>query len=281
MTAIRGLRLKCDVDTVPHPKILVVSHERSGTHFLMNSLALNFGYISTPWLNVDFELGLNLYSSSCFESLFASFLGHSIRNVIKSHHEFGFYRDWLRAYHEEFRVICIVRDVRNVMKSYYRFLLNLDWLEGPKCNTLSEFVRATPIGAMTRFQRAAASNMIERWKLHLDSWIEGGQELGQKMFRFVQYERLDSDFDTTIAEISEFLNRPMPNEVIRPDRFTNVVLPLPKLELQQFQFSSTDCQFIQDIAADSESWMRSHFSQRNRSVNMCGNLLKSDVPKVG
>ncbi len=34
-------------------KGMVVSHERSGTHFLMNTLALNFGYIAKPWINFD------------------------------------------------------------------------------------------------------------------------------------------------------------------------------------------------------------------------------------
>jgi hypothetical protein len=29
-------------------KIIVASHERSGTHFLMNTLADNFGYVSEP-----------------------------------------------------------------------------------------------------------------------------------------------------------------------------------------------------------------------------------------
>ena len=37
------------------PKVMVVSHERSGTHFLMNTIALNFDYISAPWINLDWE----------------------------------------------------------------------------------------------------------------------------------------------------------------------------------------------------------------------------------
>ena len=36
-------------------KAMIVSHERSGTHFLMNTLDKNFPYISQPWINFDFE----------------------------------------------------------------------------------------------------------------------------------------------------------------------------------------------------------------------------------
>lgn len=35
------------------PSALVVGHERSGNHFLMNTLARAYGYIAEPWFNLD------------------------------------------------------------------------------------------------------------------------------------------------------------------------------------------------------------------------------------
>src|SRR5215469_1383683 len=35
------------------PAVMVVSHERSGTHFLMNALASCYGYVSAPWVDFD------------------------------------------------------------------------------------------------------------------------------------------------------------------------------------------------------------------------------------
>ena len=52
MTATLSLQIKCDVTAEYRPKVLVVSHERSGTHFVMNSLALNLDYVSSPWINL-------------------------------------------------------------------------------------------------------------------------------------------------------------------------------------------------------------------------------------
>jgi len=31
--------------------VMVVSHQRSGTHFMMNTVAACFGYVSNPWLD--------------------------------------------------------------------------------------------------------------------------------------------------------------------------------------------------------------------------------------
>ena len=36
--------------------VMVVSHERSGTHFTMNSLAACFGYASMPWIDLDHDV---------------------------------------------------------------------------------------------------------------------------------------------------------------------------------------------------------------------------------
>ena len=41
-------------------KVIVISHERSGTHFLMDTIALNFGYVgdfdergAARWIDLD------------------------------------------------------------------------------------------------------------------------------------------------------------------------------------------------------------------------------------
>ena len=56
-------------------KAAVIGHERSGTHFLMNTLAYNFGYISAPWFNFDFELGINFHAPQ------------AILNILKQMHD--------------------------------------------------------------------------------------------------------------------------------------------------------------------------------------------------
>ena len=60
MNAIRTLlEFNINLFETDRPKVLVVSHERSGTHFMMNSLAANFGYVANPFMNLDSSLGVN------------------------------------------------------------------------------------------------------------------------------------------------------------------------------------------------------------------------------
>jgi hypothetical protein len=104
--------LTLTISREPRKKALVVSHERSGTHFLMNTLAANFGYVARPWLNFDFELGLNFHAPSALRAFFGGLHGRPVLNVVKSHHAAGFYAEILGDLLEQFHVFYVVRDPR-------------------------------------------------------------------------------------------------------------------------------------------------------------------------
>lgn len=142
MNAIRTL-LEFNVEQfdLERPKVLVISHERSGTHFLMNSLAANFGYISNPFMNIDSSLGINFHSSVAFGDLLGNFQNRSIANIFKSHHDMEFYRDFFFKNPMGFKIIYIYRDVYEVMVSYDRHLLSLPWHEGQQTSNFSQFLR--------------------------------------------------------------------------------------------------------------------------------------------
>jgi len=248
MTATLSLQIKCDVTAEYRPKVLVVSHERSGTHFVMNSLALNLDYVSSPWINLDLELGINYHSSVAFESLVNRLSGKWIANLLKSHHEFGFYADWLSKFRNEFKVIYMVRDALPVLRSYHRFLQKTDWFEGPKIPDPSEFIRATPVGAMTRFQYQHAESITHRWCNHVQSWIQGGPKLGDGTFLPVYYDDLNEDFEKTMQKIANFLGLPMSRKPVRPDRNDKVVHPSPEpLEpMEGFTLTASDLVFVEN-----------------------------------
>ena len=73
---------------------MVVSHERSGTHFLMNALASCYGYVSQPWINFDLSGG-NLLERHSREQLAdrstRSRADCPIANTSKSHHSAHFF----------------------------------------------------------------------------------------------------------------------------------------------------------------------------------------------
>ncbi len=272
MTATFGLKFTCRAAPVGMPKVLIVSHERSGTHFMMNSLALNFGYVSNPWVNLDYELGVNFHSAIAFESLMSHFKGQWVANLFKTHHEFGFFADWILKFKDEFKIIYMVREASAVLRSYQRFLQSTPWYEGPKLAVASEFIRAHPVGSLTRLQYQYAQTMTHRWCNHVQGWLKGGQLLGNQRFMPVLYSELDETFEDTMRQISMFLQLPLADQLKRPDRYTNVVCPSdPSSDsTQDFLLTDDDCQFLDDVTADTRQLINKLLPIANASSQTVG-----------
>src|SRR6476620_9930636 len=78
------------------PAAMVVSHERSGTHFLMNSLASCYGYKSDPSISLDWsQVPINYYHSGTLSDALLHLAGNRTANVVKSHHQPDFFADKL------------------------------------------------------------------------------------------------------------------------------------------------------------------------------------------
>lgn len=232
------------VDAVKY-KVLVASHERSGTHFLMNSMAANLGYIAEPWLNLDWELGINFFSPSSLWSFFSSLSDQQVGNVIKSHHAYGFFSPIAEQMGEEYRVVYIHRHVCETLASYWRLVQHSTWFEGPRHTTLSEFIRSKPQGGMARYQFQPAENLVQRWAIHVDGWIEAAKT--NRFILAIGYHDLETQFEITLRRLAQFLDRDMPNEPMRPSPVKNVVLPREtRLGHKQYidMYTRDDLQFI-------------------------------------
>src|SRR6516164_3019479 len=69
------------------PAVMVVSHERSGPHFLMNALAACYGYVSAPWVNLDLPtVNINYYYPPRVRDTLLALAARPMANVVKSHH---------------------------------------------------------------------------------------------------------------------------------------------------------------------------------------------------
>ncbi|MBT4839009.1 MAG: hypothetical protein HON94_16850 [Methylococcales bacterium] len=201
---------------------MVISHERSGTHFLMNTIAGNYTYLSDPWLNLDFDLPLNFYASYGLKQYFKKFENASILNIFKSHHTAGFFEDIIDYVAEQFHVFYIFRDPRNCLISNWRLIKSLRWDEGPKLASASEFIRAEPSGAMMRYQKKQERNMLQRWQTHVQGWHELSEKHPNIKLCLLSYEELDQNFEATIRKISSFLGQ-QNHSLLRPDIDKNVV----------------------------------------------------------
>jgi hypothetical protein len=89
-----------DLTTLPegHLPIMVASHERSGTHFMMNTLAACFDYVSFPWLDLDRkQFNINYYHPQSLQMLILKVAERKPANILKSHHQFEFFPKLLPA----------------------------------------------------------------------------------------------------------------------------------------------------------------------------------------
>ncbi len=210
----------------PQKKVAVVSHERSGTHFLMNTIARNYPYISAPWWNFDGELGLNFHGPQAITNYLRQAHDKPILNILKSHHPVGFFSEIKNYLSDQFHIFYIYRNPYHTLRSNWKIIKHFHlqgWEEGPDSATISDFIRSEPCGAMLRYQKRQAKNMVDRWRMHVEEWLDFATTNPELSLHLLSYEELNSDFHETVLKIGRCLEIPVPIETRRPDRKQNVI----------------------------------------------------------
>jgi hypothetical protein len=203
------------------PALLVVSHERSGTHFLMNALAACYGYVSAPWIDLDHHIfNINYYHSIRIRNTLLALAGRPVANIVKSHHQSDFFTEELAAITPRYVIFYICRNPVSVMRSCWRHLHGLPWAEGPKVADALTFARAEPCGQMMRYQMRQHPDMLRRWAAHIDGWLTIAQE--EPRVVPVRYEDLDDRYEETMRSLASALGQP-PQSLARPARDVNVI----------------------------------------------------------
>lgn len=203
------------------PAVLVASHERSGTHFLMNALQAAYDYSAQPWFDFDTPpLTINFYSPPHVKGLFEKYAAQPVRTLVKSHHHFNFFTAAFNPVPERWIVFYIYRNPVDVMISFHRFINHWSWHEGPRRSTALEFAMASPEGRMMRYQITQHDTLLHRWASHVESWH--GAARSDSRVILVSYERLSKDYEHTMPGFSGGL-RAAPTNLVPPSPDQNVV----------------------------------------------------------
>ena len=251
-------------ESVPFP-LMISSHERSGTHFLINSIALNSKFTNNPLIHFDNNfLGalINFYSSKSIMNFFHFLVEKKCSSIVKNHFASEFFVDDKNDNFilEQLKIIYIARDPFYALASYCRFINFLSMKEGPRTDNLMMFIKSEPRWNMIRYQDSQYPSVAERWANHVLGWHR--LSLKHKNVCFVTYRDLDENYFETIEKIFEFLQVPAERKFERPDANKNTVR-IPNLN---------------QIEIDDEKIIRSEIWKllANHDTNLLKCILKLD-----
>lgn len=205
-------------------KVIVISHERSGTHFLMNTLADNFGYVSSKWINLDIDNPINFYAPANIIGFLQCMFGKPVLNIVKSHHPVEFFLPILPMLLQEFHIFYVYRDGAEVMESFCKHLKAEDWDMGPKVENGQILAKTAPAGAVLRYQKMQYPTMWDRWEAHVTGWLSLPPDLMERII-YVPFQALRDDFENIVKYIAFRLGRPVPVDMHKPDKYDRVVTP--------------------------------------------------------
>lgn len=211
--------------------LYVISHERSGTHFLINTIQLNSA-VDLTYLSVGEWFGPYDRFSQQFQHLeerFAS-LNPNHCYILKSHCD----RALFNAQYPRGKVVYIFRDYRDVLVSYYHFLrdAHLAWARQYNSSiptvwfsTFSDFLRQ-PLPDFLRFNYSLDGQFyspIERWLSHTIGWLNNRL----KDIFIVTYNQLYCEAEETTRRLFAFLELPAKLTFTRPN-FQNSYSVMPR-----------------------------------------------------
>jgi len=195
---------------------MVISHERSGTHFLINTLAAMYGLAQHQDDAYIYQgegahknYGSQSYKSDIQEHLIK--LSTTGERIIKSHHHHAFFDDFDFEEHN-ITPVYIYRDARDVMVSCHHYFNAHQHLRGrvfPYSKDPFQLALSI-IPYEYTFDRAysyyVCETMIERWCKHVKPYLE------DSCFIKVKYEDLNLNFEETTKLLKQTIDSGFPNE---------------------------------------------------------------------
>lgn len=195
-------------------KILVVSHERSGTHFLINTIAFNFSQYSN--IQLDFP-----ENEEEFNQFVVRYTGKKEKRIFKSHHQQYVFQKRVEKLFDDYEVFYIIRDGRDVLASCWKYFNNHPQ-SFPVSKTLNELLKKDP-GTFKQdkaYNFVKTENMVDRWAQHVESWL-----FIQSQITIIKYEDLYCNFEHIIRKIASQLNLKEPLSIIKPTCNDRCVFP--------------------------------------------------------
>jgi hypothetical protein len=194
--------------------IIVITHERSGTHLLIN--CINYAN-NGQFYTIGYTPNENLFNlKGHFHVTHKDVMSNAYATnlVCKSHHQVDFMTSYIDFLFAKYKVIYVKRNLPDVLTSYYRFIPKPEEKDFPN---IEDWVFSKPDDIGHKYLQPYSpdphiiiepENYIHRWYLHTSGWLK----YASKML-VVNYEDMLLDYRNQKQKIENYIGRKIADKI--------------------------------------------------------------------
>jgi hypothetical protein len=198
---------------MPKP-IIVITHERSGTHLLINCINyINNGqFYAIGYTSNKNDFNLKGYTHITYKDIISN--AGMPNSVYKSHHQIEFMSGYLDFLFSKYKVVYVKRNLYDVLNSYYKFIVSpkhrddlpiQDWIFS-KPDAIEKLYNS--IYFPDPHVIIEPENYIHRWYLHTSGWLNYANQM-----LVVNYEEMLLDYQNQKQRIENYIDRKIADKI--------------------------------------------------------------------